>query len=148
MRLAHEPDMNEQEQARVALAEINHAIAQSGGDLTSMTVRIAGTGETVVLPRSVIHLLLDLLANLAGGHAVTIIPAKAELTTQQAADMLNVSRPHLVKLLTDGTIPYRQVGTHRRVSAEDLERYRRKQEIETRKAADKLVELDQELGLY
>ena len=62
--------------------------------------------------------------------------------------MLNVSRPHLVKLLTDGTIPYRQVGTHRRVSAEDLERYRRKQEIETRKAADKLVELDQELGLY
>lgn len=92
-------------------------------------------------------LLAFILAQAAEGRGVTVIPSHAELTTQQAADMLNVSRPYLIKLLEEGGIPFRLVGKHRRVTYEDLQEYKRRDDAKRRTAADQLAALGQELGI-
>ncbi|WP_258957125.1 helix-turn-helix domain-containing protein [Rhodococcus globerulus] len=79
------------------------------------------------MPRAAFELIRDVLANMAAGQGVTVVPAHAELTTQQAAEMLNVSRPHVIKLLDERQIEYRLVGRHRRILASSLIAYRRSQ---------------------
>ena len=95
--------------------------------------RIQLDGHDLILPRQAIALLRDLLAEMAQGNAVTVMPTHAELTTQEAANILNVSRPHLVKLLEAGIIPYSKTGTHRRIRYQDLMDYmhQRNQQSET-----------------
>lgn len=113
----------------------------------NLRVRIADTKEDVELPASAVRLLVDLLSAMADGNAVTLIPIHAELTTQQAADQLGVSRPFLVKQLTEGIIPFRKVGTHRRILFRDLMTYKRKMMEGRLKALDKLAAQGQELGM-
>ena len=103
--------------------------------------------STVELPAAAVRLLLDILEQMARGNAVTLMPVHAELTTQQAADLLNVSRRHLVQLLDEEKIAHRKIGTHRRVRAEDVLAYRRKAERARREALDELTKLDEKLGL-
>jgi excisionase family DNA binding protein len=108
-----------------------------------------GTGsEELVLPAPAARLLIDLLTELGRGNAVALDTVQPELTTQQAADLLNVSRPYLVKLLDDGVIPSRKIGTHRRVLREDLLAFKRDNDLKRQQALDELSALDQELGLY
>ena len=76
-----------------------------------MSVRDAGRDTIIELPAGAVQLLMHILEDMAAGRAITIVPQDAELTTQQAADMLNVSRPFVIQLLKDGKIPYRTVGT-------------------------------------
>ena len=102
---------------------------------------------TVKLPAPAAALLLRILEEMARGNAVTIIPVHAELTTQEAADMLNISRPSLIQLLEEGKIKYRRVGTHRRVRFEALMRYKRHVDEARRAALDELASYDQELGI-
>lgn len=102
---------------------------------------------TVKLPAPAAALLVRILEEMARGNAVTIIPVHAELTTQEAADMLNISRPSLIQLLEEGKIDYRRVGTHRRVRFEALMKYKRHVDEERRKALDELAAYDQELGI-
>jgi len=103
--------------------------------------------EDLILPRAALDLLRKLLAEMAQGNAVTIVPVHAELTTQEAADMLNVSRPYLVKLLTEEQIPYTMVGSHRRVRLRDLLAYKHNQDERSREALEKLAEQAQDLGM-
>lgn len=104
-------------------------------------------GEALIVPRGAVELLARVLAHMAAGTGVSVVPSHAELTTQQAADMLNVSRPFLVGLLEAGEIEHRKVGTHRRVRAESVLAYQRRDDQNRRSAADELTELTQEMGL-
>jgi excisionase family DNA binding protein len=104
--------------------------------------------DALVVPREAAVLLAQVLGYLASGEGVTVMPESAELTTQQAAGFLSVSRPYLIKLLESGEIPFRLVGTHRRIRFRDLRGYKNRDDLERRRAADELTQLSQELGLY
>jgi len=104
-------------------------------------------GDAVAVPSSAMRLFLRLLTEMSRGNAVTLIPTQAELTTQQAADLFNVSRPYVVKLLDEGKIPFRTVGKYRRVRFDDLMSYRKKDDNARAKILDELTAEAQELGM-
>ena len=120
------------------------------GRKTSIRIQVLDAGEeaeTVSVPASALRLFLHLLTEMAQGNAVTLIPTHAELTTQQAADLLNVSRPYVVKLLDEGRIPSRTVGKYRRVRFDDLMAFKRKDDDARAKVLDQLTTEAQELGM-
>lgn len=104
-------------------------------------------GETITVPASLMHLLAHALAELSEGNSVTLIPTHTELTTQQAADLLGVSRPYVVKLLQERKLPYRTVGRFRRVRFDDLMGFKRKDDQRRAKILDQLTAEAQELQL-
>ena len=103
--------------------------------------------EKVVIPAAAFHLLVDILSQMAQGNAVTLIPIHAELTTQEAADILNVSRPFLIKLVEADKIPCRKVGRHRRIRFEDLMNYKQQIDSDRLQALDELASQAQELNM-
>jgi excisionase family DNA binding protein len=105
-----------------------------------------GSREPLTVPRGAVELLAVILAHMADGEGVSVVPAHAELTSQQAADMLSVSRPFLIGLLNAGEIAYRKVGSHRRVKVAALLAYMREDDQRRRAAADELSALTQEMG--
>lgn len=104
--------------------------------------------EVIVLPAAVVTLLLGMLRMMANGLGIALTPLHSELTTRQAADILNVSRPFLIKLLETGEIPYHKVGRHRRIRREDVMNYRQKIRLERDAILDQMVAEAQEMGLY
>lgn len=104
--------------------------------------------EPITLPANIFKTIIKLLAEMGNGNAVQVVPLQAELTTQQAADLLNVSRPHLIKLLEQEKIPFRKVGTHRKVLARDLITYRDRTDLARREGLTRMVADDEEIGLY
>jgi len=102
---------------------------------------------TIRLPAAAVRLLVQILEEMARGNAVTVIPVHAELTTQEAAEMMNISRPSLIQLLDEGKIDYRRVGTHRRVRFDALMKYKRQADAARRAALAELAAYDQELGI-
>lgn len=103
--------------------------------------------EMISIPPGALRLVVDVLTQLGQGRAVTVLPQNAELTTQEVADYLNVSRPYVVSLIEQHKLPARKVGTRRRVAFEDLLRYDEQQRAQRRAALDELARIDQELGL-
>lgn len=120
---------------------------RKGGGAARVVVARADGEARVVVPRAAFELLVRILKEMASGNAVTIVPVHSELTTQQAAELLNVSRPHLVKLLEEGKLKFRKVGSHRRVRFEDLVRFKEQEETDRQKAMDELTAEAQRLGL-
>ncbi|HKF46871.1 MAG TPA: excisionase family DNA-binding protein [Terracidiphilus sp.] len=116
---------------------------------TPLSFRIldSAKGETLRIPAPAAKMLVRILEEMARGNAVTLIPVHAELTTQEAADMLNISRPSLIQLLDDGKIEFRKVGTHRRVRFESLMAHKRKADAERRAVLAELAAYDQEIGI-
>ncbi|GAA2533521.1 helix-turn-helix domain-containing protein [Pilimelia columellifera] len=103
--------------------------------------------EALTVPRAAVTLLAAILGHMAAGEGVQVVPSHAELTTQQAADLLNVSRPYLIGLLDARKIDYRKVGKHRRIKMSSLSAYLDQDKIERKSAADELAALTQEMGL-
>jgi excisionase family DNA binding protein len=123
-----------------------YKLGQSAG-VRIRLVADAEQDEPVVVPASAMRMFVQLLTEMSQGNAVTLIPTHAELTTQQAANLLNVSRPYVVKLLDEGKLPSRTVGKYRRVRFDDLMAYKRKDDEARTKVLEELSALDQELGL-
>ncbi len=116
----------------------------------SQSIRVidqAGEHGAVRIPTAAFRLLIDVLSEMAQGNAVSMIPVHAQLTTQEAADMLNVSRPYLIKLLDGGVIPFHKVGSHRRVRYQHLVDYKLKADTERLATLDTLAAQAQELDM-
>ncbi len=129
------------------------AIARVSGQLLSryarqkrpLTLRLQEAGqEPIELPAGAVALLMNILEAMAAGRGVIIIPENAELTTFEAADVLKVSRPYLIKLLDEGAIPFRRVGKHRRIRMEDVMAYKARDDRERDAVMDQLVREAQE----
>jgi excisionase family DNA binding protein len=118
-----------------------------GSDVQFRLVEEGQETEAITVPATAVRLFFQLLKEMAHGHAVTLLPLHTELTTQQAADVLNVSRPFLVRLLEDGDIPYRKVGSHRRVPLTDILAYKARTDADRRTALDELTAEAPRLGL-
>ncbi|WP_392662943.1 excisionase family DNA-binding protein [Amaricoccus sp. B4] len=125
-------------------ADAATALARARNDDGSLTIFVDADGKEMRLAPAVGDVVIDLLGLLARNNMVTIVPTGAELTTQQAADLLNVSRPYLSGLLKDGTIDHIQVGSHRRVRLEDLMAYKAKRDAGRRGALREMARLGQD----
>jgi len=129
--------------------ETSRLLASRSRSTIPLNLRVVGSRneDTLRIPASAVKMLVRILEEMALGNAVTLIPVHAELTTQEAADMLNVSRPSLIQLLDEGKMEYRKVGTHRRVRFESLMSYKRHTDAERRAALAELAAYDQEIGI-
>jgi excisionase family DNA binding protein len=147
--------LNEEQAA--AAAETSHRLAElidrvsgiPGAQARRFVLRPDNGEQDVVLevPFGALELLRDLLREMGKGNAVSILPVNAELTTQEAADILNVSRPFVVQLVEEGRLPARRVGTHRRISVEDVMNYKRQDDEQRARVADELAREAREMGL-
>ncbi|MGP7983737.1 excisionase family DNA-binding protein [Rhodoblastus sp.] len=135
MRRTHIDPIIPSDQDAVLAGRARHAI--DAGE--NLTVR--------ELPPIIGLLLMDALKQTEAGNALTLVPVETEITTQQAADLLNVSRPYLVTLVENGTLPARMVGKHRRLALRDVLAYKADHFAKRSKVLDEMLALDQELGL-
>lgn len=138
------PDRRDADLARVS----SRLLATCIGDGPTARLRVIdGDQEIIEVPVSALRMLVDILANMAEGNAVSIVPIHAVLTTQDAADFLGVSRPYLVGVLERGELPHHKAGTHRRIYFRDLLAYRTARMGQSQAALDALAEQAQKLGL-
>lgn len=110
--------------------------------------KLVGPNYSIELPQSVFQVLRQIVFYMMRGRAIFIVPEDKQLTTQEAADTLGVSRPYLIKLLDQHKIPCFKVGLHRRILFGDLMRYKRARDAEREKALEEIAQISQELGLY
>ena len=128
-------------------AESSRLLASCIGNGESATLRLIDGNRDVTVPVTAIRMLVDILSEMAKGNAVSLVTIHAELTTQEAADFLNVSRPFLVKLLEKGEIAFRKVGVRRKILFKDLVEYQQKTRHESNQALDELASQAQKLDM-
>jgi len=139
------PAPEEMEQAREASRQIARLLPE--GDAPLRLVTDDNRHEMIALPPTALRQMLDILTQLGQGNVVTLVPQRAELTTQEVADYLNVSRPYVVKLIESGKLPARKVGTRRRVAFQDLVKFDDEDRKIRRAALDEFHQLSQDMGL-
>lgn len=141
------PTPEEAALAKLCSRELS-AVLETGAESQTVSVTDpAGTIHDVQMPVSALRLLVEVLTELGEGNAVRLVPVHAELTTQEAADLLNISRPTLIRLLDEEAIPFHRTGNRRKVRFVDVLHYRQQLERQRLKALDELAALDQDLGL-
>lgn len=141
------PKLTEQETAQLAVQQL----AAAGADITQVRLCVeAGRGNPleIAVPLEALRAIAEVLSHFAHGNAVTVNAVHAEVTTQQAADILGVSRPYFVGLLEEGKIPFRRLHKHRRVRLVDVLAYKEATDRERLDALQELSDLSHELGLY
>lgn len=144
---AQQPTVPTEQEAKLA-EEGSRLLAACIGRGKTARIRVIDGREDITVPVSALRMLVDILSQMARGNAVTIVPIHAELTTQEAADFLNVSRPFLIGLLEQRKLPFRKVGTHRRVRFDDLLKYQEAATEQRKRTLDELTRLAQESGQY
>jgi excisionase family DNA binding protein len=135
----------QREDAAAAAATVEAAVEERGRE-PMLTLTLEDESR-VTVPVKALALLADLLREMSRGNAVTIVPYGKEVTTQQAADLLNVSRPYVVKLIENDVLPARKVGPRRRIRFEDLIAFKQKDDAKQRNVARELTREAEELGL-
>lgn len=145
MTLIEYPPQLATRDARDLLSRIEQIAVDKSGCEVKLVVP---GGEEIVLPASLLKVLQEAARAFSEGESVAIVPIQGELTTQEAADFLNVSRQYLVEILERGDIPFVKVGTHRRVKFRDLAAYKERRDAERRQKLRELTQLSQDLGLY
>lgn len=141
----HLPEPADVEQAKASSRTLSK---YAGVDRVQLSLRGSnGESDELILPGDVLQILLDVLSEMSKGNAVSLVPHHQELSTQEAANLLNVSRPFLVGLLEKGKIPFRKVGTHRRVMLTDLMAYKEQIDQNRKAALDELTALSQDDGM-
>jgi len=144
------PDDRAAQQAAYAAKQLTaylKANATTDADIQLVGEDVGETSTSIPVPAIALGILVDVLDELADGNAVAVVPVQAEMTSQQAADLLNVSRPYLIKLLDGEHIPYRRVGNRRKILLTHLLEYRQRDEMQRRRVADKLTQEAERIGL-
>lgn len=139
------PTLQDQQVARESLPLFTKAMAQQ--ELEQGSIKIQANSLSISIPEKALHLLTVILSSMAQGKAISLIPSDSEVSTQQAASILDVSRPYVVKLLEEGVIPFKKVGSHRRILLEDLLVYANQQKEIRRERLQFLAQQAQELNL-
>lgn len=133
-----------QKQEADSIRQLEHILSLQG----SQAKLVGANGEAITIPESVYQVLRQVVHAMALGQAISIAPQEQEMTTQQAADILNVSRPYLIKLLEQGEIPCIKVGTHRRIRYQDLISYKQQRDTKRSNLLDDLIQESQDMGFY
>lgn len=127
---------------------ISHALDRTTQQVGETARLVGPDGQSTELPPSIHSLLVSVVEMLKSGVGVSIIPTRAELSTAEAADILNVSRPFLIRQIEAGSIPDHMAGTHRRLRLLDVLAYRDRVEARTQQALDAMIAEAEDLGLY
>lgn len=144
-KIVHLPTAAEVEQAKISSRTLSKY-----ADVDRVKLSLRGSNDEtdeLVLPGHVLQILLDVLAEMSQGNAISLIPYHQEISTQEAANLLNVSRPFLVQLLEAGKIPFRKVGTHRRVKLQHVLEYKEQVDRQRQTTLDELTQLSQDEGM-
>lgn len=145
--LPRAPSEEAAQAARDAARRLSSLLEKRPGGQVSLEVKAGRRKISIEVPLAAIEFFVQMLAEMADGNAVTMVPVQAVLTTQQTADLLNVSRPYLVSLLEEGRIPFHRVGTHRRVRFSDLLAYKQKDDAKRRRILAELTREGQKQNL-
>ncbi|AFD07195.1 helix-turn-helix domain-containing protein [Solitalea canadensis] len=139
----------DQEIAKKSISKIRriNSLKTSITDTGFIQFTFQGSDEPLSIPKKAMALLNVILDNMAQGKSITLLPSDSEISTQEAADILNISRPYLVKLIEDGAIPFKKVGTHRRLNLNDVIEYDLRMKKIRDKKLEELAKLAQEMNL-
>ncbi|MFZ2288023.1 MAG: helix-turn-helix domain-containing protein [Bacteroidales bacterium] len=140
------PNREEQLAARESYETLVSSLELLQTDLPE--IEIAETEKRIRIPLSALRLLSIILKEIGKGNPVTVVPVATEITTQAASEVLGCSRPHVVRLLEEGKIPYTKVGKHRRISYDDLMSFKKKMMVSQKKKLQDFMKLDEESGMY
>ncbi len=143
---AFRPTAHDMELAATSRQRLS-ALADATGELTMTITGAGGTTGEMLVPASTVRLLFAALSEMACGNGVSLLPETTELTTQEAANLLNVSRPYFVGLLEKGEMPFRLVGNQRRVKVQDVVAYKALSDRDRRTALDELAQLGRDIGI-
>lgn len=141
------PTRKERQLAKESKSQLDRISNKMKRSSKVIEIEIGNQNEHLKIPASAFQYLSSILEYMSQGRAVSVLSVDEELTTQEAADILNVSRPHIVKLSEEGKIPFHKVGRHRRIKLKDLLAYKKKFKKQQREALDELTAISQEEGL-